>query len=164
MEALTGLIVLVHALVGILFVAALIGRWIVLGMAARAETLGSMRTLTSASAPFERLVIVGSSVVLVLGIAAAIAQGRPFLGPLQGARVDWLFVALILFLSNLPLVPLVFLPKGRVFDAALEEATARNELTPALAAAWRDPVVRFAHVYELASVTIVLILMLAKPF
>ncbi|TAK00244.1 MAG: DUF2269 family protein [Chloroflexota bacterium] len=164
MEALSGLVVLVHALAGILFIVGLVGRWIVLGLAERADTLASMRVLTTASAPFERLVIVVSSVVLVLGIAAAIAVGRPFLGPLQGGHVDWLVVSLVLFVSNLPLVPLVFLPRGRVFEAALQEAIARDQLTPALMAAWRDPVVRFAHGYELTTVSIVLILMLTKPF
>ena len=76
--------------------------------------------------------IVGSLVVLVLGIATAIVKGIPFLGPLQGGRVDWLFVSLLLFLSVIPLVPLVFLPRGRVFDAAMADAEARGEVTPAL--------------------------------
>jgi len=35
---------------------------------------------------------------------------------------------------------------------------------PDLHAAWRDPVVRAAHVYELGAITVVLVLMLAKPF
>ncbi len=37
-------------------------------------------------------------------------------------------------------------------------------MTPALHDAWRDPVTRAAHLYELASVTVVLVLMLTKPF
>jgi predicted integral membrane protein DUF2269 len=160
-----GWVVLVHALSGILFIAALIGRWIVLGVAERASTLPAMQATLRASGPFERLVRVVSSIVLVLGIAAAIAVGRPFLGPLQGGRVDWLFVALLLYLSSLPLIPTVFLPKGRLFEAAMADAEARGgEVTPELRAAWADPVTRVAHVYELVSVTLVLVLMLAKPF
>jgi hypothetical protein len=103
-------------------------------------------------------------ILLVLGVAAAIVQGRPFLGPLQGAPVDWLFVSLLLYLSVIPLVPLVFLPKGRVFEATLAAAGERGDVTPELAAAFRDPVVRAAHVYELGAVTVVLVLMLTKPF
>jgi hypothetical protein len=155
---------LTHALVGIVFVAGLIGRWVTLAAAERALDLGSIRTLIAVSRPFERMVIVGSLLVFALGILTAIAQDRPFLGPLQGAPVDWLFVSLLLFLSILPLVPLVFIPKGRVFDAALEEASASGRVTPALHAAFRDPVTRAAHVYELVAVTVVLGLMLAKPF
>jgi len=159
-----GLVVLAHALVGILFVVGLVGRWIVLGMAERATQLDTMRTLTTAAGPFERIVIVASAFVLLFGIAAAWLQGRNLLGPFTGGSVDWLFVALVLYLSNLPLVPLVFLPRGKVFDTAMRDAEAQGRITPALSAAWTDPVVRAAHVYELASVTIVLILMLTKPF
>ena len=46
----------------------------------------------------------------------------------------------------------------------MRDAEAQDRVTPELAAAWRDPSVRAAHVYELGSNTIVLILMLTKPF
>ena len=164
MEVITELLVVAHALLGAVFLGGLIGRWIVLGLAERADTLARMQTLTMAARPFERIVIYGSVAVLVLGVVAAIAQGRPFLGPLQGASVDWLFVSLVLYLSVLPLVRLVFLPRGRVFDAAMEDAVARGEVTGELATAWRDPMVRAAHVYELAVVSVVFVLMVAKPF
>jgi hypothetical protein len=144
--------------------AGLVGRWITLSEAARATEVPGMRTLLNLSGRFERIVIVIPSLVLVFGIATAIAQGRPFLGPLQNAPVDWLFVSLLVFLSPLPLVPLVFLPRGRVFEAALEEATAKGEVTERLRAEFRDPVVRAAHVYELAATVAVLILMISKPF
>jgi hypothetical protein len=157
-------VVLVHALTGVLFIVGLIGRWIVLGAAERATTLTAMRTLTNAARPFERIVIVSSGLVLLLGVVSAIAQGRNLIGPLSGGTVDWLFVSLVLFVSNLPLVPLVFLPRGKIFDAALAEAETRGGITPGLTAAWSDPVVRGAHLYELATSTVILVLMLAKPF
>lgn len=160
----TEVVVLVHALIGIAFVTGLIGRWLVLGAAERATDLPAMRTLTAAAAPFERIVIVGSMLVFAFGLAAAYVEGRSVLGPLTGGGVDWLFVSLLLFLSILPLVPLVFLPRGRVFAAAMAEAEAAGRVTPELAAAWRDPVTRAAHVYELGAVTVVLVLMLSRPF
>jgi len=155
---------LVHALLGVVFVGGLIGRWIVLGMAERATTIRDMRLLTRAAAPFERIVIVGGSIMLAFGIATAIAQGRPFLGPLQGGTVDWLFVSVLLVVVGFSFPPFVFVPRGRVFDAALAEATAADEVTPELIAAWRDPIVRAAHVVELAAVGVVVVLMIAKPF
>jgi hypothetical protein len=158
-----GLVVLAHAILGIVFFGGLFGRGIVLALAERAETLPAMLTLTKAARPFERIVIVIGSIAGLLGVGAAIAQGRPLLGPLQGAGVDWLFVSVVLVLTTFPLPPLVFLPRGRVFDAALGVAVANGDVTPALRAAWRDPVVRAAHVYELAVVSIVLVLMLTKP-
>jgi hypothetical protein len=157
-------VVVVHALFGVLFVAGLVGRWIVLGQAERTTELPAMRTLTAAAGPFERIVIVAPTFVLLFGVVAAFMQGRSVLGPLTGGSVDWLFVSLVLFLSPLPLVPLVFLPKGRILEAALAEAEDAGHVTPALTAAWRDPLVRAAHVYELGAVTVVLILMLSKPF
>ena len=155
----TGLIVLAHAVLGIVFFGGLFGRWIVLGLAAKAETLAAMRTLTKAAAPFEWIVIVIGTIGGLLGIASAIAQGRP-----QGAPVDWLFASIVLVLSAAPLPRFVFIPRGKVFEAALAEATARDQVTPELMAAWHDPVTRAAHGYELFVTSTVLVLMLAKPF
>jgi hypothetical protein len=160
----TDVVVLVHALVAVLFMAGLIGRWIVLGAAERATELSAMKALTAAAGPFERIVIVGSMPVLLFGVVAAFMKGRSILGPLSGGSIDWLFVSLLLYLSLIPLVPLVFLPRGRVFEAALARAEGEGAVTADLRAAWRDPVVRAAHVYELGAVTVVLVLMLSKPF
>jgi hypothetical protein len=160
----TNVVIVVHALVAVLFVAGLVGRWMILGSAARATELPAMKTLAAAAGPFERIVIVGSMLVMLLGLVAAFVAGRSVLGPLTGGSVDWLFVSLLLYISIIPLVPLVFLPRGRIFEAAMAEADAAGRVTPALRAAWADPVVRAAHLYELTVVTIVLILMLSKPF
>jgi hypothetical protein len=160
----TTVVVLIHALIGIAFISGLMGRWIVLGLAERATEVPTMKTLTAAAGPFERIVIVAPSFVLLFGIAAAFVEGRSILGPLTGGSVDWLFVSLVLFFSPLPLVPLVFIPKGRLFEAALTDAETKGHVTPELTRAWRDPAVRAAHVYELGAITAVLILMLTKPF
>ena len=151
-------------MIGVLFLAGLVGRWITLGAAARASEIRDIRTLLGLSARFERIVIPTSALVLAFGIATAIIQGRPFLGPLQNAPVDWLFTSVLIYVSAIPLVPLVFLPRGRVFEAALEAASAQGAVTSELRAAFADPVVRAAHVYELAVTLTVLVLMISKPF
>jgi hypothetical protein len=161
---LPGAIVVAHALVAIVFIAGLIGRWVTLGAAARTDDLAAVRTLTAMTGPFERMVTIGSTLVLVLGIAAAIAKDRPFLGPFQGGTIDWLFVSVVLYLTLVPLVPLVVLPRGHVFQAALDEANASGEYSAALRAAFHDPVTRAARTYEATAVTLILVLMLAKPF
>jgi hypothetical protein len=157
-------VVLVHALIGILFISGLVGRWMILGAAQRATDLPAMKVLAAAAGPFERIVIVGSMFVLGFGIAAALTEGRSILGPIGGGTIDWLFVSLLLYLSIFPLVPVVFIPRGKVFGAAMDGAEKEGRVTDELRMAWHDPVVRAAHVYELAAVTVVLILMLAKPF
>jgi hypothetical protein len=164
MESILPWIIALHVLAGAVLLGGLIGRWTVLGVAARADSLPAMVTLTRAARPFERIVVIVPNIVLVLGIILVIAQGRPAFGPLQGAPIDWLFVSILLFFSVPVLVPTVFLPRGRIFDAALEDASARGEVTPELLAAWRDPVTRAARVYQLSAVSVIFVLMVVKPF
>ncbi len=153
-----------HAVLGIWIIAALVGRWVTLGQAARSRDLAAVHTLLGLSDRFEWMVIRIPPIVLILGIGTAIAQGRPFLGPLQGGSVDWLLVSLVLYLSIIPLIPVIFLPRGRLFGAALAEADALGSVTPALTAAFGDRVVRVAHVYEFAAIIGVFVLMITKPF
>jgi len=80
----------------------------------------------------------------------------------QGSR--WVTVSLVLFLTMIPLVPLIFLPRGKVFETTLAGAVDAGRVTPELSAALRDPVVGAAHTYEMLIVAIVLLLMVTKPF
>jgi hypothetical protein len=133
---------LIHALTGILLVAGLLGRWVTLSQAeqvAREGEFSAVQGLLRASSVFERIVIPTSIAVLVLGLLTAWSYGYPLLGSLQGRGGNWLPVSLLLYLSTIPLVPLVFLPKGRQFGAALDEAAAMHRVTPALVAAFSDP-------------------------
>jgi hypothetical protein len=129
----------------------------------RADELATVQGLLRASSVFERMVIPASLAVLVLGLLTAWSFGYPLLGSLQGRGGNWLPVSLLLYLSTIPLVPLIFLPKGRRFGLVLDEAVAINRVTPALVGAFGDPRVRAAHVYEFA-VVVVLVLMLSRPF
>jgi hypothetical protein len=158
---------LIHALAGVLLVGGLLGRWVALAhaeRAARAADLVAVTALLGAASVFEWIVIRSSVAVLVLGVLTAWAGGYPLLLSPGGGGGAWLPVSLLLFLSTIPLVPLVFLPRGRVFGAALEEARALGRVTPALVVAFGDPVARTAHLYEFAVVVVVLVLMFAKPF
>jgi len=158
---------LVHALTGILLVSGLLGRAVALARAeraARAADLPAVRTLLEASGVFERIVIPSSALVLVLGLLTAWRAEAPLLGTLEGGTANWLLVSLVLYLGTFPLVPLVFLPRGRRFGAALDEATSLGRVTPTLVAAFGDPLTRAAHLYEFVAVGTVLMLMLAKPF
>lgn len=143
------------------FVAGLIGRNVLLGLARRSDDLRRVRTLVDVAGPFERFMVQpASAVVLVLGILTMWAQGLPVWG--HGTR--WVTVSLIAFLSLIPLVPLVFLPRGRVFEAALADSIASGRITPPLSTAFHDPAVAAARWYEIAVVAFVVFLMVAKPF
>ena len=158
---------LVHALTGILLVAGLLGRWVALTQAehaARASDLPAVQALLRASDVFERIVIPSSVAVLALGLLTAWSYGYPLLGSLQGGRDNWLPVSLLIYLSALLLVPTIFLPEGRRFGATFDEAIARDLITPSLVSALSNPRVRAAHIYEVAAVVVVLVLMLSRPF
>ncbi len=59
---------------------------------------------------------------------------------------------------------MVFLPRGKVFRSALDDALAQNRISAQLDMALDDRAVAAAHTYELAVVAIIAILMATKPF
>ena len=126
-------VVFLHVATAFVFVGGLIGRWIVLGRVRRSDDLGQIDTLLPVADRFEKIVIPGSAAVLVLGLLAMWAQDRPLFE--DGGY--WLLVSLVLYLSIMPLVPLIFLPRGRIFEAALTDARQRGTVTPDLSAALR---------------------------
>jgi hypothetical protein len=153
-------VVFLHVATAFVFVGGLIGRWIVLGRVRRSDDLGEIDTLLPVADRFEKIVIPGSAAVLVLGLLAMWVQDRPLFQ--DGGY--WLLVSLVLYLSIMPLVPLIFLPRGRIFEAALAAARQRGIVTPDLSAAFRDPWVAFARTYEVVIVGVVVALMVLKPF
>ncbi len=90
------------------------------------------------------MVIPGNLAVIVFGVVLA-----------------WIIKAPILGFLN---VPLIFLPRGRLFRVALEDALAKGQMTPELRLHLADPVVRLAHGYEMVSMIVIVYLMVFKPF
>jgi nucleoside permease NupC len=88
------------------------------------------------------------------------SQGYPWLGLTTG----WMLAALILIVSIGLLVPTIFLPHERRFGTAMGQARAEGAVTPELRAAFADPVLAAAHVYEALAVAIIVALMVLKPF
>jgi hypothetical protein len=154
-------LVLVHVLAAFWFVAGLIGRGVTLARARAATDMRTVETCLQLATPFERLMVIpGSMAVLAFGLFAAWSQHRPF----TGSGNWWLLTALILFLALILLVPTVFLPRGRRFEAALDDAKRRGEVTAQLRVAFRDPAVAAARWAELVVVAFVILLMVTKPF
>jgi hydrogenase/urease accessory protein HupE len=110
------------------------------------------------------MVIPGNVLAIVFGILLALLARLPLFGSLQGAERNWLFASLLILVALFPLVPSVFLPRGKRFEAALEDATARGEITPQLREQMADPVVRAAHLAEMVGVSLIVVLMVFKPF
>lgn len=156
---------LLHVLVGFALVTGIVGRDVTLRRAARATDLGVVHALLDVADVFERVFVRPmSALVLLFGLVTAWLKGTPILGTLAGGATNWLFVSLLLFLGIALLVPLVFLPRGRVFEAALADADARGHVTPGLSAAFHDRAIERARLVEVGGFLVVIALMVLKPF
>jgi hypothetical protein len=122
-------------------------------------------TLSEAAGRIEStMVIPGNMAVIVFGVILGLIIKAPILGFLQGADRNWLLVSNILLVIGILNVPLIFLPRAKKYEAALNDALARGQMTPELRTHLDDPVVRAAHWYELVMMAVVLFLMVFKPF
>jgi len=159
------LIKVAHAFTGFWFVGGILGRTVTQLRAERTTDIGLVKLLVELIGRFDSLMVIpGSTAILVLGLIAAWIEGLPLLGFLQGGRSNWLFVSLVLYLSIMALVPTVFIPRGRRFGATLEDAIRAGSVTDKLTEAFRDPVVRAAHIWEFIAIALIVWLMILKPF
>ncbi len=153
------LLKLSHIVLAMALVAGLTGRWLMLRRAAASDDVEDSARIAELAGPFERLVIVSSMLVLPAGLATAWAQGYPWLGLTTG----WMLLTVLLIIPILVMVPTVFIPRGRVFEAAMADARAKGIVTPGLRRAFADPAVAFARRYEIAAIAIIVALMVLKP-
>ena len=149
-----------HVFLAIAMISGLVGRWILLTRAARTDDVERAHLLSEAAAPFELIVQRVSPIVVVVGLITAWAQGYPWLGLTTG----WMLLTVLLIIPILVSIPTIFLPRGRVFEAAMAEARTAGVVTPALRAAWADPAVAMARRYEIGAIVIIVALMVLKPF
>jgi hypothetical protein len=156
---------LLHVATAFWLIAGVLGRYVVLSTAEHSMDIQAVRTLLPVANIFERaMVIPGTNAVFIAGLLTAWVQGWPILGFLQGGKSNWVLVSLLLLLSLIPIIAFVFVPRGKIFGKAFEESVAKGQVTPELTAAFRDPVVRAAHIYELLILVVIVILMVLKPF
>jgi hypothetical protein len=159
-----GWIVIVHVLAVFWLVGGILGRGITHHRAARTTDLAQLRFCVELGSTFERQVRMATGFVFLAGLGAAWARGWPILGFLQGRGPNWVLAAIVIYLTIIPWIVFVFVPRGRMFRAALDEAVSRGELTNRVTAALRDPVVQAARAYELLMVAVLTWLMVMRPF
>jgi uncharacterized membrane protein len=156
---------LAHITSGIAMIVGGFGREFLRAQARRTNDVRVVQALIEVSGRFEQLLAIpGSLIVFFTGIILAWLQGWPLLGLLQGASVNWLLAALILYLAFYPLVIWIFIPRGKRFQPILADAIAQGRVTVELSATLHDHVVRRAHQLEYVLVAGLLLLMVAKPF
>lgn len=159
MDAIALLLKLAHVALAMGFVAGLFGRWIVLSRAASEERIDRVVELSELAGPFERLVIRSSMFIVPVGLATAWAQGYDWLG----LTTFWMLASLVLLVAAMLMVPTIFIPRGRRFEAALAAARDAGSVTPELREAFADGAVRFARTAEVVVVAIIVVLMVLKP-
>ncbi len=154
-----------HVASAMWFIGGILARQIVRAYAKRTDDVRRFAVLSEAAGRIEStMVIPGNMAVIVFGVILGLIIGAPILGFLQGAERNWLLVSNIILLLGFLNVPLIFLPRGKKFDAALKDALARGQMTPELRSHLDDPVVRLAHGYEFVSMVLIVFLMVLKPF
>ena len=155
------LLLLLHIFSAFWFVSGLAGRDITLAAARRRSDIGSVKTLTETAGIFDRFAVVpGLPVTVALGLLTMWAQGR---SPFEDGNW-WLTAALLIFVSMGVLVPTVWIPHGKVFESALEDAVREGEVTPRLTAAFSDRTVLASRLYERLATAAIIVLMVTKPF
>lgn len=156
------LLKLAHVLCVVVFLSGLIGRALV---RLHIPGIASIQTLQEILALVGRfdgwLVIRGALLSLVTGLLLGWVGQWPYL---TANHPTWIFVALALFLSQLPIDFLIFIPRGKAFGKVFQAALAEQRITPDLRAALADPAVRAATIYEFIMAGVVLYLMIVKPF
>jgi len=66
--------------------------------------------------------------------------------------------------ARVDIIVFILIPRGKIFDKALEQAVAQGQVTPELGAAFAVRPVYAGHIYELASTFAIIALMVTKPF
>ena len=127
MDWVASILKLGHVILAIALVSGLLGRWILLTRGARTDDVERAHLLAEAASPFERIVQTVSPAVLIVGMLTAWAQDYPWLGLTTG----WMLLTVLLIIPILLFIPTIFLPRGRVFEAAMAEARAAGTVTPA---------------------------------
>jgi uncharacterized membrane protein len=154
-----------HIMTALWMVSGGLGRNFTARKASQSQDIHTTAALVQLMGFFDRrMVIPGSSAVFLLGLLTAWAQGWPILGFLQGAAVNWVLVSILIYLSIMVIVFSVLVPRGRLFEAALQEAVAQGQVTPRLTAAFNDRAVAAGRNYELVALAVIVYLMVAKPF
>jgi uncharacterized membrane protein len=154
-----------HIASAIIFVGGILARQLVRSVAENSPDVRTFAILSQAAGRIESfMVIPGNQAVFLFGVILALITGAPVLGVLQGSAQNWLLVSNILLLLGVLTVPLVFVPRGRRFDLALQDALAQGQWTPQLRAMVQDKLVRFVHTAEIVMLVLITYLMVFKPF
>jgi hypothetical protein len=163
--SLATIVVWIHVLCVFWLVGGILARDRCYALARTTDDLPRLQWLVEMGGHFERrMARPATYAVLVAGLLAAWARGWPILGVLQGSSTNWVLVSLLIYLTIIPVIAFVFIPRGRIFRAAFEQAKSLGQVTPALKAALGDRMVAAARAYELIMIGVITAIMLTRSF
>ena len=163
--SLLSLVRFLHIISAMWFIGGILARQIVRLYAKRTDDVRHFASMSQAAGRIEStMVIPGNFAVIIFGVIYGLMIGAPILGFLQGAARNWLLVSNLLLVTGFFNVPLIFLPRGKLLDAALKDALVKGQMTPELRLHINDPVVRMAHWFELTAMLAIVFLMVFRPF
>ena len=141
-----GLVKVLHILAVTAVISGVVGRALIRARVVRLDDIGIVREFVTLEGHFDEwLVVRGSMATLLTGLPLT------WLGhwPLVNAGVPtWTLVGAVLYLSTIPLVIWVYVPRGKVFGTVFAEALAQKRVTVELRAAFSDQVIRASWLYE----------------
>ena len=157
-----GLVKVLHILAATAVIAGVVGRALIRARLVHLDDILVVREFVKLEGHFDKwLVVYGSNATGLSGLLLA------WLGhwPLLNAGVpSWTLVGAVLFLSTIPLVIWVYVPRGKVFGQVFAEALAQKRVTVELRTVLSDRVIRASWLYEYLMFPVVLALMVLKPF
>src|SRR5215207_9484475 len=122
-----------HIASAIWFIGGVVARQIVRAHAKQTDNVQRFAIMSEAAGRIEStMVIPGNFAVILFGVIYGLMIDAPILGFLKGDSRNWLLVSNILLLLGFLNIPLVFIPKGKLFDLALQDALAKGQITPEL--------------------------------
>jgi uncharacterized membrane protein len=155
----------IHIFGSIVFIGGILARQAVRMQGKKSTDIHTLAVYFSVAGKIESLMVIpGNMIVIIFGVILAIMVRAPIFGFLQGSSQNWLLVTNILLIVAGLNVPLIFLPRGKIFDRLMDDALTRGEVTRELKAHLDDKVVKAAHIFEIVSLIIIVILMVFKPF
>ena len=159
------LFLFLHIISSIMLVGGVFARQVVRAYAKRSSDVKVVSELYKAAGRIETVMIRPFTLFVVLfGVIYAVMIKAPIFGFLQGASQNWLLVTNVLvLLIPFPII-FFFIPRGKIFEPIMQDALAKEEITPELREQLHDPATKRMHLLEMAGMVFVVFLMVFKPF
>jgi hypothetical protein len=164
-DLIASLLLWIHVTFAIAFLIGAVGYFLTVSRAAKEKDVKVVKGLMTLGKIFEKYFLLpGESILFFAGLLAAWWENIPVLGFLQGGNVNWLLVSLILFLSRIPLIMLIDMPREKLLNKRLEEAVGDGQITQKLQESLADRTIKKVQLYMLVSYMMIVLLMVMKPF